>query len=93
MAGPAPDNPADPCARKDQTFPVLAMAQIERVKPFGRLETLPQGETLFARGDRTVDFFALLSGTIEIYDDRGGGEGSVCVSDIHKALAELYSGA
>lgn len=75
MVEPKPDNPADPYARKDQTFPVLTMAQIERMKPFGRLETLPQGETLFARGDRTVDFFALLSGTIEIYDGQGGGEG------------------
>ena len=86
MAEPKPDNPADPYARKDQTFPVLKAAQIERMKPFGKLETLPKGEVVFARGDRTVDFFVILSGTIEIYDDQvGEGSGGGDAFTVHRA--------
>ena len=71
MADPKPDNPADPYARKAQTFPTLTEAQIERMKEFGAVEPLPKGEVVFRRGDRTVDFFVLLEGAIEIYDNDG----------------------
>ena len=75
MAEPNPENPSDPYARREQTFPRLSEAQIERMKPFGVVENLPQGEVVFARGERTVDFFLVLSGRIDIYDDQGGDDG------------------
>ena len=71
MAEPKPDNPSDPYARKGQTFPVLTEAQVERMKAFGTVEKLKKGEIVFQRGDRTVDFFVLLDGVIEIYDKDG----------------------
>ena len=71
MAEPKPDNPSDPYARKGQTFPVLTEAQVERMKAFGAVEKLKKGEIVFQRGDRTVDFFVLLDGMIEIYDNDG----------------------
>ncbi len=75
IAAPRPDNPSDPYARREQTFPRLTEAQIERMKPFGTVETLPKGEAVFRRGERTVDFFVVLSGRIEIYDnDAGDGD-------------------
>lgn len=77
MVEPKPDNPSDPYLRKDQTFPVLKEAQVERMKPFGEVESLPIGKVVFQRGDRTVDFFVILSGTIEIYDGDGSREGDV----------------
>ncbi|MEO1251171.1 MAG: FAD-dependent oxidoreductase [Pseudomonadota bacterium] len=64
-------DPSDPYLRADQTFPKLAKAQIERMKPFGRIETLAKGAPTFERGDRRVDFFLVLKGGIEIYEGAG----------------------
>ena len=61
-------DPSDPYARKHQTFPVLTIEQIEKIKPFGVIENLPKGTIVFERGDRTVDFFVVLKGNIEIYE-------------------------
>ncbi|MBW4481329.1 MAG: FAD-dependent oxidoreductase [Tildeniella torsiva UHER 1998/13D] len=58
----------DPYAREHQIFPTLTPEQIERAKVFGTVEDLPMGTVLFERGQRTVDFFIVLSGTIEIYE-------------------------
>ena len=71
MAAPHPDDPADPYARKAQTFPTLSDDQISRMKEFGDVERRAAGDILFARGNRTVDFFVVLEGTIEIFDGDG----------------------
>jgi thioredoxin reductase (NADPH) len=64
----APVDPADPYARPAQTFPRLTDEQVERATDFGVVQALPKGTVLFDRGDRTVDFFIVLEGTIEIYE-------------------------
>lgn len=65
---PVPANPADPYAREAQTFPRLLHEQLQRAQAFGTVEELPGGTVLFKRGDRTVDFFIVLRGRIEIYE-------------------------
>lgn len=67
-------NPADPYLREAQTFPRLSEEQVARVAAFGVIEDLAPGTVLFARGDRTVDFFVVLQGQIEIYEP--GPDGS-----------------
>ncbi|RMB00676.1 FAD-dependent oxidoreductase [Eilatimonas milleporae] len=59
---------SDPYAREQQTFPVLNDEQVARVSEYGRTEDLPKGAVLFERGQRGVDFFLILDGTVEIYD-------------------------
>ncbi|MFL5021644.1 MAG: hypothetical protein ACJ8DW_05230, partial [Microvirga sp.] len=61
----APD-PSDPYRRAAQTFPALSDEQVARAAAFGKVEEWPAGTILFERGDRVVDFFVVLSGTIEI---------------------------
>ncbi len=61
-------NPADPYERQAQTFPTLGAQQIERAKAFGCVQELPKGTVLFERGQRTVDFFIVLGGNIEIHE-------------------------
>lgn len=68
MTEPDPTNPADPYARKGQTFPTLTPDQVDRMTAFGDTEKLSRGSIVFARGDRTVDFFVILKGTIEIFE-------------------------
>lgn len=67
-----PRNPlqtTDPYAREHQIFPTLSPEQIKRTISFGSEETLKLGTVLFERGDREVDFFIVLDGFIEIYEN------------------------
>jgi thioredoxin reductase (NADPH) len=66
-------NPADPYERQAQTFPKLTPQQIERAKAFGCVQELPKGTVLFERGQRTVDFFIVLEGRIEIHEPTPDG--------------------
>ena len=63
-------DPNDPYSRTAQIFPTLTSEQLERIEPFGLVESLPQGTVLFERGERSVDFFVVLQGNIEIYEYR-----------------------
>jgi thioredoxin reductase (NADPH) len=74
-------NPADPYQRRAQTFPRLAEEQIARASAFGCAQALAKGTVLFERGDRTVDFFIVLEGNIEIYDPQR--EGAYNVFTVH----------
>ncbi len=64
-------DPTDPYQRELQTFPKLSAEQIDRAKGFGTVESLAKGTLVFDRGDRTVDFFIVLDGNIEIFEYRG----------------------
>ncbi len=61
-------DPSDPYAREAQTFPQLSLEMAARVASYGLEERLPPGTLLFERGERSVDFFFVLEGTIEIFD-------------------------
>src|SRR4029077_5497717 len=49
-------------------------AQIDRIRPSGRLRSVQRGETLFEPNDMAVPFFVLLSGTMEIVKPSLDGE-------------------
>ncbi|MEM8665707.1 MAG: cyclic nucleotide-binding domain-containing protein, partial [Pseudomonadota bacterium] len=54
--------------RTAQIFPTLTDEQLARCVPFGERKLLPKGTMVFRRGERTVDCFIILRGTIEIVD-------------------------
>ncbi len=88
--GVAASNPSDPYERQAQTFPRLSDEQVARAKAFGRVQDLPKGRVLFSRGDRTVDFFLVLEGHIEIYDDGPDGQPNVfTIHGKHQFTGEL----
>jgi thioredoxin reductase (NADPH) len=60
------DDPSDPYNREAQTFPRLSQEQVERIRQFGREEDCSEGTYLFRRGERSVDFFVVVEGSIEI---------------------------
>nr|AYM54026.1 bifunctional protein : sensor cNMP-binding domain-like protein [Pyxidicoccus fallax] len=66
-------DPSDPYERLAQTFPQVTPEMAERIATYGTEERLPGGTLLFRRGERSVDFFFVLEGAIEIldYDDEG----------------------
>ena len=55
-------------AREEQTFPRLDAEMIERVARYGSEERFAAGAPVFSRGERSVDFFVVLEGSIEIFD-------------------------
>ncbi len=79
-AGPGADT-SDPYARTAETFPRLTDEQVRRVASFGTVEDLPAGTVLFERDDRGVDFFLVLAGHVEIYEE--GPDGEPLVMTVH----------
>ncbi len=85
-----PLNASDPYAREAQTFPVLNDDQIARLADYGKTEELEKGTILFSRGDRGADFFLLLEGSIEIYEELGNGRTeTITVHRKHQFTGEL----
>jgi thioredoxin reductase (NADPH) len=81
---------SDPYFREAQTFPTLSDEMVQRVAGFGSEEALAEGEMLFRRGERSVDFFLCLTGGIEIIDvDVEGRESVVHVHKPHQFTGEL----
>ncbi len=60
------DPSTDPWTRQAQTFPVLTADMVRRIEPFGLVNAFEKDTTLFARGDRDVDFFVVLDGSVSI---------------------------
>ena len=72
-SGPDLD-PTDPYTREAQIYPRLSGEMAARVALYGTEERLPDGTPVFGRGDRSVDFFLVLEGGIEILDLDERGE-------------------
>ncbi len=72
-------DPTDPYVRSSQTFAHLTPAMVERLASFGREERYATETFVFHQGDRRVDFFVVLEGTIEIVQHDPAGRPSVVV--------------
>ncbi len=59
---------------QEHAFPALAPAQIDRIRPFGKLRQVNAGEILFEPGDVAAPFFVVLSGSMEIVQPTLSGE-------------------
>jgi thioredoxin reductase (NADPH) len=66
---------------RQQMFPVLTPAQIARVAARGQVRSIIEGEILIEAGDRTVPFFLLTRGQIEIVRPSESGNTLVAVHD------------
>ena len=55
-----------PDFRPDLAFPRLTEEMVERLRPYGREEVVPENLLLIAAGDRQVDMFVVLDGEITI---------------------------
>jgi thioredoxin reductase (NADPH) len=62
---------------KTQMFPVLTPAQIDRIRPLGKVRQVKEGEILFKPGDSGIPFFVVLSGGMHIVQPTLDGERQV----------------
>jgi thioredoxin reductase (NADPH) len=67
-------DPTDPYERAAQTFPSLTEEMVQRVEAFGTRHHLLKGAMLYTRGERGVDFFVILNGSVEVFDENEDGE-------------------
>ena len=86
MANESTDNTpesdtSDPYARSAQTFPRLSAEMAQRVARYGVEEDVPAGTLVFERGQRSVDMFLVLTGSIEVFET--DHEGHVQVFTVH----------
>ena len=65
--------PTDPGERPAQTFPRLPPAVIERIAGYGERHAFDGGEYLYDVGDRSVDFFVVLDGAVDVMGSDGQG--------------------
>lgn len=85
----APDiDPSDPYFREAQTFPELKAEMAERIRPYGTEEVLPADTMLWERGQRGVDFFLVLDGEVDVFEENACGEEHV----FHTHRARNFSG-
>ena len=83
-------DPTDPYQREAQIFPKLSEDMAARVAHFGSEEELQKGSMVFERGQRGVDFFVVLEGSIEIFDfDAHGQPEIITTHGPHEFTGEL----
>ncbi len=66
-----------PDFRPELAFPRLTEEMVERLRPYGREEILPENLLLFSAGDRQVDMFVVLDGEITISLPATDGEAKI----------------
>lgn len=75
--GPATTDPSDPYQRETQTFPQLGSDLIARIRGYGVEDVVRSGDFLYRRGDRAADFFLILDGEVETFDEGPSRERNV----------------
>jgi thioredoxin reductase (NADPH) len=82
-------NPDPLLNRRDQMFPRLTQAQIDRVAAIGERRQVRAGELLFEVGDDNTNFYVVLSGAIQIVRPADGQEQPVTVHDPGQFTGEV----
>src|SRR5260370_16571851 len=74
---------------RTQAFPVLTAAQISRIRSVSQLREVKKGEILFEPDDTNVQFFVLLSGSMEIVQPDLTGERPIATHGPAAFTAEI----
>ncbi len=70
-------------------FPTLTDGQIEGISRYGERHGTEAGDTLFQEGDRSNDFFVVLSGEVKIVENFRGEARAIVSQGAGKFLGEL----
>src|ERR1700730_8158714 len=65
----------------DIAFPRLSRAQIDALRPWGRVRPIAPGDVLFREGDRGFSFYVVLDGAVEIVEQSRGTSREVTVHE------------
>jgi thioredoxin reductase (NADPH) len=73
----------------DQAFPKLSSAHIDRLRKYGIVHSVRNGEVLFEQGDANVSFFVILEGTMEIVQPTESSERAIADHDPGEFTGEV----
>ncbi|WP_261332745.1 cyclic nucleotide-binding domain-containing thioredoxin-disulfide reductase [Rhizobium leguminosarum] len=74
-----------------EAFPRLTPEMMARIAPFGRRDQFDGGEYLYEVGDREVDFFIILNGSVDVFESDGhGGHAIVATHQDNQFTGELH---
>src|SRR5258705_12580729 len=76
-------------SRREQMFPTLTPAQVERLKTYGTLRSIRAPDVLAEPGDRYDGILVVLSGSIEIVQVGIAGEEPVTVHNAGQFSGEM----
>ncbi|TGQ74479.1 MAG: cyclic nucleotide-binding domain-containing protein [Mesorhizobium sp.] len=76
-------------ARRDQAFPALAEADIERMRRFGEASAYAAGEHIFRAGDVAPGLIVILSGKVDITQDGFGRRETIVTHGPGSFVGEL----
>src|SRR5258708_38742163 len=65
----------------DIAFPRLSRAQIDALRPWGRVRPIAPGDVLFQEGDRGFSFYVVLDGAVESIEQSRGTSRAVTVHE------------
>ena len=85
-----PPAPPPPHARETQIFPRLDAETIDRLRAYGAVERPEAGTWMFERGARQADFFVVLEGAIDLFDEGEAGRPSFRSYDTGQFTGELH---
>lgn len=71
---PASHESGHPLSGRAHAFPRLSEEMIQRIGGYGRVQRVDAQTLLYERGQRTVDFFLVLTGHIDIFEVDSQGE-------------------
>ena len=74
---------------RTQIFPTLTPAQINRIRPLGRVRHVDRGEILFDLGQTNIPFFVVLSGSLEVVQPSIDGERPITIHNAGSFTGEL----
>ncbi len=66
--------------RRDQIFPILEEAEIERVRRFGHRRSYGSGDVLATAGKATDGLMIILSGRVDVVEHSSSGQGHLIVT-------------
>jgi thioredoxin reductase (NADPH) len=69
-----------PTVRPELAFRDLSDDMLARLLEYGTKENFPENTLLFTRGERNVDMFVILGGSIDIYAVSGSDERTLFVT-------------
>jgi thioredoxin reductase (NADPH) len=74
---------------RTQIFPTLSPAQINRIRPLGRVRHVDRGEILFDLVQTNIPFFVVLSGSLEVVQPSIEGERPITIHTARSFTGEL----
>ncbi|MGH7583494.1 MAG: FAD-dependent oxidoreductase [Gemmatimonadales bacterium] len=83
------DQPSRPPAPRDQLFPALTPAQVDRIAARGRTRRVMRGEILFEAGSQDFPFFVVASGKVRIVRPSPQGDTEVVVHEPGQFTGEV----